>query len=72
MAKAASEAWASGSPLALSSQQLLEQNDFPILGRKFLLPVILPSLEIMFMIHLGKRISPQFIIDKVYIFNNRI
>lgn len=36
------------------------------------LPVILPSLEIMFMRHLGKRISPQFIIDKVYIFNNGI
>lgn len=26
----------------------------------------------MFLGHLGKRISPQFIMDKVYIFNNRI
>jgi hypothetical protein len=36
------------------------------------LPIIFSSSEIMFMGHLGKRISSQSIIDKVYIFNNRI
>lgn len=55
----------------LSSQRLLERLDFHILVWN-VLPVILSSSEITFMGHLGKRISSQSIIDKVYIFNNRV
>lgn len=71
LAPALSHTLCSVSKDKLSSQRLLEWHDFHILVWN-VLSLILPSLEIMFMGHLGKRISPQFIIDKVYIFNNGI
>lgn len=70
-ALALSQTLCSSSKNELSSQWLLEYLDFHILVSNEL-PIIFPSLEIMFMGHLGKRISSQFIIDKVYIFNNGI